>query len=133
MPAILDKITEIHNFINGQFVSGSNHRLDVISPLDGNLISTVALSTESDLENAVQAAGNAFPGWSGRTAKERVQVLYKYRELLEKHRDELVELCHIENGKTLGESKAEGDGETRDTRSVQVWIRYKMESLVCEI
>ncbi|MEP2008872.1 MAG: aldehyde dehydrogenase family protein, partial [Balneola sp.] len=102
------KISEsTHNFINGNFVSNGSPRLDVISPLNGNRISSIPLSSSKELDEAVQAARNAFPEWSGRTLKERVQVFYKYRELLGKHMDELTEICHTENGKTWGESKAE--------------------------
>lgn len=102
-----EKPTETKNFINGKFISNGSASLDVISPLDGRKISSVSMSGASELDDAVQAARKAFPEWSGRTLKERVQVLYKYRDLLEKHMDELTEICHTENGKTWGESKAE--------------------------
>ncbi|MEQ9279847.1 MAG: CoA-acylating methylmalonate-semialdehyde dehydrogenase [Balneola sp.] len=105
MATKIDETT--HNFINGKFVSNGSPRLDVISPLNGSRISSVPLSSSKELDDAVQAARNAFPEWSGRTLKERVQVFYKYRELLEKHMNELTEICHTENGKTWGESKAE--------------------------
>lgn len=107
MDTVLTKPTETKNFINGKFVSNGSSRLDVISPIDGRLISTVPMSSKKDLDEAVQAARAAFPEWSSRTLKERVQVLYKYRELLEKYMDELTAICHTENGKTWGESKAE--------------------------
>jgi malonate-semialdehyde dehydrogenase (acetylating) / methylmalonate-semialdehyde dehydrogenase len=107
METTVSRTTETMNFINGRFVPGDNGHLDVISPLDGRLISTVPLSTAAELDEAVHSARNAFPEWSGRTLKERVQVLYRYRDLLEKNMDELTEICHIENGKTRAESKAE--------------------------
>ncbi|CAN5340673.1 CoA-acylating methylmalonate-semialdehyde dehydrogenase [soil metagenome] len=107
MDTAVKKPTETRNFINGKFVSNGSKSLDVISPLDGSLISTVPLSGASEVDDAVQAARKAYPEWSGRTLKERVQVLYKYRELLEKNMEELTRICHTENGKTWGESKAE--------------------------
>jgi malonate-semialdehyde dehydrogenase (acetylating) / methylmalonate-semialdehyde dehydrogenase len=109
MEALGIRLFETKNFIQGQFVDGTGGHLDVISPLDGSKISSVPMSNASDLDAAVQSALAAFPEWSSRTLKERVQVLYKYRELLEKQKDELTELCHIENGKTWGESRAEID------------------------
>lgn len=109
MPSTIEKAKETNNFVNGEFVSTNSPRIDVISPIDGSVISTVPMSTHDDLDKAVQAARAAFPDWSGRTLKDRVQVLYKYRELLEKHKDELTEICMIENGKTWGESRAEVD------------------------
>ncbi|MCH8568707.1 MAG: CoA-acylating methylmalonate-semialdehyde dehydrogenase [Balneolales bacterium] len=109
MDTTIAKPTETQNFINGSFVSNGSKQMDVFSPLDGSLISTVSLSSAKEVDDAVQAARKAYPEWSGRTIKDRVQVLYKYRELLEKHKDELTQICHVENGKTWSESMAEVD------------------------
>ena len=102
------KYPAIQNFINGQFVNSTGSRtLEVISPLDGTLLATVPMSASKDLDNAVKAAKAAFPGWSKTPIKERVQVFFRYKYLLEKHLRELAELCTEENGKTYGESVAE--------------------------
>jgi malonate-semialdehyde dehydrogenase (acetylating) / methylmalonate-semialdehyde dehydrogenase len=102
------KYAPVQNFINGKFVAASTDRtLDVISPIDGTLLSTVPLSTNDDLKAAVKAAKAAFPAWSRTPIKERVQVFFRYKYLLEKHLQELAELCTEENGKTIGESIAE--------------------------
>src|SRR4051794_7327556 len=102
------KYTAIKNYINGQFVNASTTKtLDVISPIDGTLLSTVPMSSSTDLDTAVMAAKKAFPGWSKTPIKERVQVFFRYKYLLEKHLKELAELCSEENGKTYGESVAE--------------------------
>lgn len=102
------KYQPIQNFINGSFTNAStNKTLDVISPLDGNHLSTVPMSSAKDLDDAVQAAKKAFPSWSKTPIKERVQVFFKYKTLLEKHLKELAELCSEENGKTYSESVAE--------------------------
>ena len=45
--------------------------------------------------------------WSDMTLKERVQIFFKYRQLLEENIEELTELVHLENGKTMGEARAE--------------------------
>jgi malonate-semialdehyde dehydrogenase (acetylating) / methylmalonate-semialdehyde dehydrogenase len=102
------KYPQIKNYINGNFVDASSARtLDVISPLDGNLLSKVPMSTARDLDDAVNAAKLAFKTWSRVPVKERVQVFFKYKYLLEKNIDELAALVSEENGKTLGEAKAE--------------------------
>jgi malonate-semialdehyde dehydrogenase (acetylating)/methylmalonate-semialdehyde dehydrogenase len=96
------------NFINGKFVDSCSQKfLDVISPVDGNNLSKVCISNSKDLEQAVEAAANAFPAWSKTPIKERVQVFYKYKTLLERDIDAFAELCTEENGKTLSESRAE--------------------------
>jgi malonate-semialdehyde dehydrogenase (acetylating)/methylmalonate-semialdehyde dehydrogenase len=102
------KYQAIQNYINGAFVSASTAKtMDVISPLDGTKLSTVPMSSYSDLDSAVKAAQAAFPAWSKTPIKERVQVFFRYKTLLEKHLKELAELCSEENGKTYGESVAE--------------------------
>ncbi len=95
------------NYIGGQLVNGQSNKLDVISPVDGQLISKVVLSDKQDLDQAVIKAKKAFPIWSQKTIKERVQVFYKFRQLLIDNLEELGRLVHLENGKTVGEAKAE--------------------------
>jgi len=102
------KYSPVQNYINGKFVNATKDKhLDVISPIDGTLLSTVPLSSSQDLNAAVEAAGKAFHSWSKTPIKERVQVFFKYKYLLEKNLKELAELCSEENGKTYGESVAE--------------------------
>lgn len=102
------KYPPIQNYINGKFTDPSTEQtLDVISPCDGNKLSTVPLSSAKDLDMAVKAAKAAFPSWSKTPIKERVQVFFRYKYLLEKNLKELAELCSEENGKTFGESVAE--------------------------
>jgi malonate-semialdehyde dehydrogenase (acetylating)/methylmalonate-semialdehyde dehydrogenase len=102
------KYSPVQNYINGKFVDASSSRsLDVISPVDGNPLSKVPMSTAADLDAAVKAAKAAFPAWSKTPIKERVQVFFRYKYLLEKHLKELAELVQEENGKTYGEAVAE--------------------------
>lgn len=98
---------EIKNFINGNFQNGSRQTLEVRSPLNGKLLTKVPLSNADNLNTAVEAAREAFKSWSRIPIKERVQVFYKYRNLLLENLEELSVLVHKENGKTLGEAKAE--------------------------
>src|SRR5215216_1352637 len=102
------KYAPVKNFINGLFTEDVTSRcLKVISPVDGNLLSTVPMSSSKDLDAAVAAAKAAFPGWSKTPIKERVQVFFRYKYLLEQHLQELAALVSEENGKTLGEAVAE--------------------------
>ncbi|MCF6213467.1 MAG: CoA-acylating methylmalonate-semialdehyde dehydrogenase [Flavobacteriaceae bacterium] len=101
------KQPEVLNFINGQFTKNGQKTMDVISPLDGSIISKLPLSTHNDVDTAVKAAQNAYPSWSAKTFKERVQIFFRYRTLLEENIDELTKLIQLENGKNYGEAKAE--------------------------
>src|SRR5919112_987062 len=102
------KYKPVQNYIKGEFInSTSSRKLDVISPLDGNKLSEVPMSTATDLDEAVRAAKAVFPHWSKTPIKERVQVFFRYKYLLEKNLQELAALCSLENGKTTRESIAE--------------------------
>lgn len=102
------KYSPVQNYIDGQFVNASSPRsINVISPVDGQLLSTVPMSTGDDLNAAVAASQKAFPAWSRLPIKERVQVFFRYKTLLEKNLEELAKRCSEENGKTYGESVAE--------------------------
>ncbi|MBK0403756.1 CoA-acylating methylmalonate-semialdehyde dehydrogenase [Adhaeribacter sp. BT258] len=98
---------EVRNYVAGNFINSSAETLEIISPLDGSLLSTVPLSGETELNEAVKAAQQAFPKWSAMPIKERVQIFFRYKTLLEQNLEELTELVHRENGKTLGEARAE--------------------------
>lgn len=102
------KYDKVRNYYGGRFVdSSAGDSLDVVSPIDGNLLSQVPLSSLNELNAAVASAKSAFDGWSHTTIKDRSQVFFRYRSLLEKHLDELTALVSEENGKTWDEAKAE--------------------------
>ena len=102
------KYSRVKNFINGVFVNAeTDHLMDVVSPVDGTLLSEVPMSTAGDLDVAVQAAKAAFKAWSATPIKERVQVFFRYKTLLENNLTELAKLIEEENGKTYSEAVAE--------------------------
>lgn len=102
------KYAPVQNYINGQFVNASTDQtLPVVSPIDGTRLSTVPLSAPKDLDAAVRSAKIVFPAWSHTPIKERVQVFFRYKYLLEKNLHELAALVSEENGKTMVEAIAE--------------------------
>lgn len=102
------KYNPVQNFIGGRFTdAGSNRFLNVVSPLNGEALSRVPLSNKDDLAFAVAAAKSAFPSWSKTPIKERVQVFFRYKTLLEQNLRELAGLVSEENGKTMSEAVAE--------------------------
>ncbi|RSK36283.1 CoA-acylating methylmalonate-semialdehyde dehydrogenase [Hymenobacter metallilatus] len=108
MEAETVKYPVVHNYVAGQFVeSEAAATLLVESPLTGAVLAEMPLSGAAELDAAVRAAQAAFPAWSATPIKERVQVFYRYKTLLEQHMTELSELVHQENGKTLDEARAE--------------------------
>lgn len=102
------KYGHLKNYINGGFTGSSSGRsLSVFSPIDGTALAEMPCSERADLDAAVAAARAAFPAWSRMPVKERVQVFFRYKVLLERHLDELAHLVMEENGKTKGEAVAE--------------------------
>ncbi|MFN8340037.1 MAG: CoA-acylating methylmalonate-semialdehyde dehydrogenase [Cyclobacteriaceae bacterium] len=102
------KYSPVRNFINGQWsVPSGSDSLQVESPLNGAIMSSVTMSTVADLEGAVKAAQAAQQLWAKVPIKERVQVFFRYKRLLEANMKELSDLIREENGKTWDEAKAE--------------------------
>jgi malonate-semialdehyde dehydrogenase (acetylating) / methylmalonate-semialdehyde dehydrogenase len=101
------KYPPIQNFVNNQLTGSSPHLLDVLNPSDGRLLSVVPLSSSEDVAAAVRSASAAFAAWSATPIKQRVQVFYRYRALLERDFSELAALITEEHGKTQSEAEAE--------------------------
>jgi malonate-semialdehyde dehydrogenase (acetylating)/methylmalonate-semialdehyde dehydrogenase len=102
------KYPAIRNYVAGQPIdTPAAALLDVFSPLSGAVISAMPLSSPADLDAAVKAAQAAFPAWSATPIKERVQIFYRYKTLLERDMKALADLVREENGKTFDEARAE--------------------------
>ena len=101
------KYDNVRNFIGGRFSSAGAAQLDVLNPSDGSFLTQVPLSSSQEVNTAAAAAAAAFPGWSATPIKERVQIFYRYRALLERHFDELAALITEEHGKIRSEAEAE--------------------------
>lgn len=94
------------NIIGGARVESTSDRsLAVVNPSTGEALATVPLSQSSDLDVAVAAAADAQREWSLVPLKDRVQVLYRFKTLIEEELDHLAEIITLENGKTIAESK----------------------------
>jgi malonate-semialdehyde dehydrogenase (acetylating)/methylmalonate-semialdehyde dehydrogenase len=107
MSTITLQVPEVRNYISGKFTNGTKKSMDITSPLDGMTIANVPLSTMTELNAAVESAQAAFKAWSSTPIKERVQIFFRYKTLMEKNLKELAMLVQKENGKTLDEAIAE--------------------------
>ena len=79
----------------------------VHNPSTGEPIARTPMGDAADVDAAARAAGDAFPAWSATPAVERARVLFRLRDLIERHADELAQLVTREHGKALSESRAE--------------------------
>src|SRR3954465_11839636 len=99
-------VRTLDNFIGGRGVKArATNFFDVHNPAVGDVIGRTPLSTAEDVDAAVQAAAQAFPGWRDTPFNARAQYLYKFKALCEAHFDELAQTVTTEHGKTLSESR----------------------------
>lgn len=104
----MTEVKILRPFINGRYVaSETKDYRDAYDPSTGQVIAKVPCCTKEEVEKAVRAAKEAFPGWAATPVMKRVQVLYRLRELILENMEELTDLVARENGKNWAE--AEGD------------------------
>jgi malonate-semialdehyde dehydrogenase (acetylating)/methylmalonate-semialdehyde dehydrogenase len=108
MPVAAPPIAKVPNFINGRWVeSRASEWLDVTNPATGETIAQTPLSDAAEVASAVDAAAAVYPEWRRTPPEDRIQPLFKLKQLLEDHIDELGRIITQENGKTFAEGKAE--------------------------
>src|SRR5437588_5794015 len=78
-----------------------------MNPATGEVLAQVPLSGPAEVAAAVSAASTAFPEWRRTPPEDRIQPLFKLKQLLEEHFDDLARVITRENGKTFGEAKGE--------------------------
>ena len=101
-------VTKVPNFVNGSWHdSNASEWQDVINPATGEILARVPLSGRAEVAHVVEAAAAAYPAWRRTPPEDRIQPLFKLKQLLEGHIDELSRLITQENGKTFAEAKAE--------------------------
>ena len=98
----------IEHWIAGLETAGSGSRTgDVFDPAQGRPQAQVRLGTAEDVDAAVSAARAAFGPWSQTSLSARVRVLFAFRELVDRHTDELARVVSLEHGKTLDDARGE--------------------------
>lgn len=101
-------VKTVKNYIGGEWVDSSTSLTEpVYNPATGEVIAEVPLSTKADVDQAVQAANEAFKGWSKTAVPKRARILFKYQQLLVDNWDELAKLVTLENGKSFNEARGE--------------------------
>jgi malonate-semialdehyde dehydrogenase (acetylating) / methylmalonate-semialdehyde dehydrogenase len=81
--------------------------VDITNPATGEVHAQIGLSGPADVDAAVAAAVAAFPAWRRTPPQDRIQYLFRFRELLLKRADDIARTTTMENGKTFAEAKAE--------------------------
>jgi len=105
---IMEEIEKLRPFINGEYIASKTDKYtDAYDPSTGKIIAKVPCCTKEEVEMAVASAKAAYPEWSSTPVVKRVQVLYKVRELIIQHLDELTYMVAQENGKNWEESQGD--------------------------
>lgn len=95
-------------FAGGKWLESTSDRyMDVFDPSIGEVQVKAPRCTKEEVNFAIECAAKAFPQWSGTPVMKRVQVLYRFRDLVMEHLDELTDICAREHGKVW--SEAQGD------------------------
>lgn len=104
----MSEIKKLKFYTNGEWVESKTEKyMDVYNPSTGEVQAQTPCCTAEEVEYAIASAKEAFKTWSNVPVMKRTQVLYKFRELLIEHMDELAEICAHEHGKNLAESKGD--------------------------
>ncbi len=106
-------------FIGGAFPRSESGRSYVVSAADGSFLANAALASRKDARDAVRAARAAVPGWSGATAYNRGQILYRIAEMLEGRRAQFVEEVSASEG--IGRA---GTAESTVDAAIDRWVWY---------
>ena len=101
-------LASIEHWNNGKLVPGqSGRRADVFNPATGQVSGRVALANTGEVAQAVAAAQAAFPAWADTPPIRRARVMFKFLELLNRHRDELAGMITAEHGKVFTDAQGE--------------------------
>ena len=98
----------IDHWIAGKHTAGQSERTSpVFNPATGRQQAELRLGTPADVESAIAAARNAFPGWSQTSISQRTKVMFAFREVVNSRAQELAELITDEHGKVLSDALGE--------------------------
>ncbi len=103
----LDTANIIGHFINGADVADTNRPAPVTNPATGEVTKHVAMAARQTVEAAITAAEAAFPAWRNTPPAKRAKVMFKFKQLLEEHADEVVAAITSEHGKVLDDAMGE--------------------------
>src|SRR5688500_385636 len=102
----MNQVTLPSNYIPGSWTpSSARHHVDLLNPPRGVAIARPPLSPGQDVGSAVRAAAAAYPAWSETPPVVRARAMFRFRQALEDHFEELATLVTTEHGKTLDESR----------------------------
>jgi len=108
LPEVKSNYGKLKNYINGEWVDSESTQIaNVMNPATGEAIAQVPFSTAGDVERAVRAAKDAFWEWRETPAVTRARYLYRLKNLLEEHFEELARIVSQDEGKEIDQARGE--------------------------
>lgn len=101
----------IKNFVNGEWIDSSGKLLDIENPSTAGVIGKVPMSTREETKAAIDAAHEAWWSWRETPPITRGRLMFRLKELMEQHFEDVARIMVQEQGKTIDEAR----GETRRT------------------
>ena len=99
-------VSRIEHIIGGAVTKGTSGRTgEITNPATGEVTAHVAFASAAEVDTAVRVAAEAWPAWAATPPLQRARVMFRFKELLEQHRDELAKLVTAEHGKTLDDAR----------------------------
>src|SRR5437868_3363487 len=106
--SVSTRVSRLGNYYAGAWhASTASEFLPIADPATDEVLGEVPLSSAAEATAVIDAAAAAFPEWRRTPPEDRIQYLFKLKQLLEEHLEELARLITLENGKTLAEARAE--------------------------
>ena len=104
--------------VGGQWrETASGKYMPIYNPSTGQQIAEAPCCTADEVNAAVAAAARAFPAWAAKPIPERIQIMFKFKQLLDEHLDELTLIVATENGKVLSEARGDVDPDADGSRN----------------
>jgi malonate-semialdehyde dehydrogenase (acetylating)/methylmalonate-semialdehyde dehydrogenase len=95
------------HFINGLDVADDNRPEPIYNPATGELTKRVAMASKTTVEEAITAAEAAFPAWRDTPPAKRARIMFRFKQLLEEHADEIAAAITDEHGKVFDDAMGE--------------------------
>ena len=104
---LADKKRTISHYINGTVIPDEERLAPVMNPATGEVVKQVAMASKATVESAIEAAQKAFPEWRNTTPIKRARIMFRFKELLERHADTIAGMITDEHGKVFDDARGE--------------------------
>ena len=102
-----EALAVVGHFIDGREVADANRPAPVTNPATGQVTRQVAMASRSTVEDAIAAAAAAFPAWRNTPPLKRARIMFRFKQLLEEHAEEVATAITDEHGKVFDDSLGE--------------------------